>query len=308
MERERIAILLDAEGMGDCLFAIPVLKKLQSVRKGTAFDIYSHYPGLFTNCPYVENSYPISRMDELPGEMKLLNLFKLSRLPHWAMDTFNFMTVPIGLGELSFREKQLQYFPVEPDRADAFDVVLSTSRTWPSRSWPLDNWQRLADGLIGQGFTVAVVGKDTIGVADGMEKRSFALAGCHDFVNKLSLDQTYYTIRKAGLFVSCQNGLSVLSGATDTELVILDMSIEWSKPAIYREANPFHKVTYVKGECLLYCCSSGACPKPTETFSCVPTFERVAEIVNERMHARSRANRIQASMAQHQSANDVMVC
>jgi ADP-heptose:LPS heptosyltransferase len=288
MGRERIAILLSFEGMGDCLFAIPVLKKIQSVKKEAVFDIFSRYPGLFANCPYVENSYPISRMDELPGEMKLLNLSKPGGLLHWGMDTFNYISIPIGLGELSFREKQLEYFAVEPDRADTFDVVLSTSRTWPSRSWSLDNWQRLADVLIGQGFTVAVVGKDTISQADGMEKRSFALAGCHDLVNKLSLDQTYYTIRKAGLFVSCQNGLSVLSGATDTELVILDMSIEWSKRAIYREANPFHKITYVKGECLQYCGTSGACPKPTETFTCVPTFERVAGIVNERMRARSR--------------------
>ncbi|WP_315789378.1 MULTISPECIES: glycosyltransferase family 9 protein [unclassified Bradyrhizobium] len=292
MGNERIAILLNCEGMGDCLFAIPVLKKIQTLKKEAVFDIFTHHPGLFANCPYVENAYPIRLVDELPGETKLLNLFKLSELPHWGMDTFNFISVPIGLGELSFREKQLEYFAVEPDRADAFDVVLNTSRTWPSRSWSLDNWQRLADVLIGQGFTVAVVGKDIVSHADEMEKRSFALAGCHDLVNKLSLDQTYYTIRKAGLFVSCQNGLSVLSGATDTELVILDMSIEWSKRAIYREANPFHKITYVKGECLQYCGSGGACPRSAETFTCVPTFERVAGIVNERMRARSRANKI----------------
>lgn len=293
MTRERLAILLSCEGMGDSLFAIPVLKKLQSVRKETDFDIYSRYPKLFTNCPYVENSYPISRLDELPGETKLLNLFKLDRLPHWAMDTFNFISVPLGLGELSFREKQLEYFPVEPDRADAFDVVLSTSRTWPSRSWPLDHWQRLADVLVAQGFTVAVVGKDTTSHADGMEKRSFALEGCHDLVNRLSLDQTYYTIQKTGLFVSCQNGLSVLSGATNTELVILDMSIEWSKRAIYRDANPLHKITYVKGDCLQYCGTAGACPKPTETFTCIPTFEKVAGVVDERLRARSMADRLQ---------------
>jgi len=51
--------------------------------------------------------------------------------------------------------------------------------------------------------------------------------------------------------VSCQNGLSVLAGATDTEIVVLDMSIEWSKRAVYRNDNPFHKITYVKGNCAI---------------------------------------------------------
>ena len=51
-----------------------------------------------------------------------------------------------------------------------------------------------------------------------------------NLVNRLSLDQTYYTIRKAGLFVTGQNGLSVLAGATDTRIVVLPI-----KPSVARE-------------------------------------------------------------------------
>jgi ADP-heptose:LPS heptosyltransferase len=112
-------------------------------------------------------------------------------------------------------------------------------------------------------------------------KRSLPLEGCRNLVNQLSLDQTYYTLRKARLFVSGQNGLSVLAGATDTQIVVLDMSIEWSKRAIYRDESPSHKVTYVKGECRVYCGASTACPLPENRgeLRCVPAYEKVEAAV-----------------------------
>jgi ADP-heptose:LPS heptosyltransferase len=280
---ERFGLLLTCEGLGDCLFALGVIRKMHLRARGQhRFDLFTHHPELFQACPYVEQVHSIrdeQRLKEYPH--RKVTMFDLRKLPHWHMDTFDFISVPLGLGELSFREKRLEYFPVEEDRADAFDVVLNTSMTWPSRSWALENWQRLADDLGRKGMKVAVVGKDVNSDADGMRKRSPALEGCCNLVNRLSLDQTYYTIRKSRLFASCQNGLSVLAGATDAEIVVLDMSIEWSKRAVYRGESPFHKITYVKGDCDIYCCQSHECPLPENrgVFKCVPGYAAVAAAV-----------------------------
>jgi ADP-heptose:LPS heptosyltransferase len=280
---ERTALVLTCEGMGDCLFAQSVIRKMHAKFQGKhSFALYTHHPAIFRACPYVAEIHAFS---ELPGAsqppIRAVKMFELDKLPHGLMDTFDFISVPIGLGELSFREKQLEYFPTEEDVAEAFDVVINTSMTWPSRSWPLANWQRLADALAARGMTVAVVGKEIRSNADNLVKRSPPLAGCRNLVDQLSLDQTYYTIRKARLFVSCQNGLSVLAGATDTELVILDMSIEWSKRAIYRRENPFYKVTYVKGGCGIYCGAPNTCPVPENRgeFKCIPSYEAVEAAV-----------------------------
>ena len=119
-----------------------------------------------------------------------------------------------------------------------------------------------------------------------MMKVSPDLRGCTNLANRLSLDQTYYTIRNCGLFITGQNGLSVLAGATDTEIIVLDMSIEWSKRAIYRQEDPYYRVTYVKGNCPAYCCmgqkvspsflSSGAFPRSRRSWrpSTVPVPRR----------------------------------
>ena len=281
---ERIALVLACEGMGDCLFAQAVIRKMHARAAGRhVFTLYTHHPEIFRACPYVAETRPMSA---LPGPaeppLKGVKLFELDKLPHAHMDTFDFVSIPLGLGGLSFREKQLEYFATEDDHADAFDVVLNTSMTWPSRSWPLEHWQRLATALASRGKSVAVVGKEVTSHYDHVVKRSHALEGCTNLVDRLSLDQTFYTIRKARLFVSCQNGLSVLAGATDTELVILDMSIEWSKRAIYRREDPHYKVTYVKGGCGIYCGAPNACPVPENhgELRCVPAYEQVEAAVH----------------------------
>lgn len=280
---ERLGLIVGCRGMGDCLFTLAVMRKLHALAQGRCkFDVFTHQPELFRAAPFVASAQAMgdeSAIRAYPHGKRVL--FELSKYPHFAMDTFDFVSVPMGIGTLSYREKRLEYYPVEADAAQAFDVVLNTSMTWPSRSWPIERWQRLADKLTGMGLSVAVVGKDVENPSDDMVKRSPPLTGVTNLANALSLDQTYYTIRKAGLFVSCQNGLSVLAGATDTEIVVLDMSIEWSKRAIYREDSPFHKVTYVKGGCAIYCASGFKCalPNPAEHFKCVPTYEAVEAAV-----------------------------
>ena len=212
---------------------------------------------------------------------KIIRLFELDKLPHHLTDTYDFVSIPLNIGQLSFREKQLEYFPTEPDATEKFDVVINTSNTWPSRSWPTTSWQELANALTSRGLSVAVVGKDVVSKVDEMTKAAPPLDGCVNLVNKLSLDQTFYTIKKCGLFVTCQNGLSVLAGATDTQLIVLDQSIEWSKRAIFRNEDPHHRVEYVRGDCSLYCCSSFECPKPdlSAQFNCIPVYNRVMSAV-----------------------------
>jgi Tfp pilus assembly protein PilF/ADP-heptose:LPS heptosyltransferase len=283
VQSEAIAIILQCEGMGDCLFAISVIKKIHLIfAHASRFMIFTHHPNLFRKCPYVEKAFSIHDMVEREKYKKTVILFDTSKLAHWTLDTFDFISIPAGIGGLSFREKQLEYFPVEEDQSKHFDVVINTSVTWPSRSWPIESWQRVADFILEKGYSIAVVGKDTYSKADNMWKKSFSLKGCIDLTNKLSLDQTYYTIKNCDLFVTCQNGLSVLSGATDTEIIVLDMSIEWSKRAIYRNEDPHYKVSYVKGNCMIYCCSSFEC-KIFGEFRCIPTVEQVLEAVKEKI-------------------------
>jgi len=276
---ERVGLVLSCEGMGDCLFAMAVIRKLNAARR-YRFDIFTHHPELFRACPYLGGEARHLRDPKLERyKERIVKMFELEKLPYWHTDTFDFISLPLGIGQLSFREKQLEYFPREPDRAERFDVVLNTSMTWKTRTWPVESWQRLADTLVARGRSVAVVGKDLQSQTDKMVKRSPPLERVRNLVNQLSLDQTYYTIRKCGLFVTCQNGLSVVAGAPDAEIVVLGTAVEWSKRAIYRDDSPFHKITYVKGECGVFCGADNECPLAERQFSCIPDYGRVEAAV-----------------------------
>lgn len=266
--------------MGDCLFAQSVIRVMQA-KSHYAFDLFTHQPELFKACPYVDRVFPMDSAQLKAYPHQKTELFDLRKLPHGSMDTFDFISIPIGLGTLTFREKQLEYFPTEPDTARAFDVVLNTSMTWATRSWPLANWQRLADELLARGLTVAAVGKDVASPAEGMVKRSPQLRGVVNLANQLSLDQTYYTLARAGLFVTGQNGLSVLAGATETRVIVLGMAIEWSRRAIYRHEDPHHEVDYVSGTCDVYCGRAADCQVPEHKgeLRCVPAYEPVRDAV-----------------------------
>ena len=284
---QRLGFILHSEGMGDSLYAIPVIKRLyQFNRDETVFDIFTHHPALFAHCPYIDKAYPLHDKQTLSAYARshqTMELFKFFGVHHSHIETFDLISLPVGNMTLSFREKQLEYFPGEADQAQHFDVVLNSSETWPTRTWPRENWQRLADALTSRGYRVAVVGKDVRSQADAMLKVSPPLEGCVNLVNQLSLDQTYYTIAKSGLFVSCQNGLSVLAGATDAQMIVLGMSIDWSKRAVYRQQNPMYRIQYLEGSCEMHCCAERDCPRPDfkGRYFCQPDYGAVEAAVLE---------------------------
>lgn len=286
---EEAALLLACEGMGDCLYAMPVIRRLWQMAQGRyVYHLFTHHPELFVHCPYVVRSSPLAGADlgTIPRD-NVMTLFGTTRWPHYRMDTCDYISVPLGIGSLNFAERGLEYFPSEPDEATRYDVVINTSQTWETRSWDQANWQRLADVLLARGLSVAVVGKDVHSHADKLDKVSRPLAGCVDLTNRLSLDQTYHTIARCGLFVSCQNGLSVLAGATEARIAVLGMSIDWSHRAIYRHANPFWRVRYVVGECDIECGAihahdcrrAGENPAWRDRLRCIPTYEVVEAAV-----------------------------
>src|SRR5438445_12184649 len=97
---EQVGIILACEGLGDCLYSMAVIRKMKGESRGRyRFDLFTHHPQVFAACPYVEKVYPIGDAAALRGYPNpTRKLFELDKLPHWLMDTFDFVSVPVGLG------------------------------------------------------------------------------------------------------------------------------------------------------------------------------------------------------------------
>ena len=51
---ERLGVVLGSRGLGDCLFAMAVMRKMHASLQGRcAFDVFTHQPDLFRACPWV---------------------------------------------------------------------------------------------------------------------------------------------------------------------------------------------------------------------------------------------------------------
>jgi hypothetical protein len=65
-QKETLGLFLLCEGMGDCLYAMAVIKKLHMLfSAANVFDLFTHHPGLFSAGPktpfFIKNARPNSR-------------------------------------------------------------------------------------------------------------------------------------------------------------------------------------------------------------------------------------------------------
>src|SRR6188768_3684802 len=106
---QRLGLALTAEGMGDCLFAMAVIRKLRQSYAGNPIDLFTWHPALFKACPYVDTVQLLDDAAVKGYSGKMVRLFEPEKNPHWKMDTFDFISVPVAQGQLTFAEKQLEY-------------------------------------------------------------------------------------------------------------------------------------------------------------------------------------------------------
>ena len=107
-----VEVNLDGEGRAEVATGVPFLDHM--------LVLFTHQPALFARCPWVDHVYAITDDGARSRYAEVLTLFDTGKLPYHLMDTFDFMSIPAGLGQLSFREKQLEYFPAEADTAERF--------------------------------------------------------------------------------------------------------------------------------------------------------------------------------------------
>src|SRR5690242_21326202 len=101
-----LPVVLRCDGIGDCLYAVPILRKLRGSQRDARIVLFTHHPSLFERCPYVDEVHSIRNDAERARYERAVTLFDPeSKLPYHLMDTIDYMSLPVGFGELSFREK-----------------------------------------------------------------------------------------------------------------------------------------------------------------------------------------------------------
>jgi hypothetical protein len=206
-------------GIGDSLIGTAVIREYRRVNpeeiivlhNPPAPEVWKHNPNLaqgFRRCERRVDLYSMDRTWE--GTAVGMNCSRLGIVTHSELPEIHLTTdetgTPFGISS------------AQETRAVAIDV----NAGWPSRMWPLEKFQRLADRLLKAGWYVVQVGRHDA----GLRIRCSA-----SFLNKLTVRETAVLLSRCELFVGNESGLMHLAAAVGTpQVVIYSLTGRWQAP------------------------------------------------------------------------------
>lgn len=310
-----VILKINAFSFGDILCATPTLRKLAEAY-AKEIIVCSNKRDIFRHNPYVK--FHIEKEDfkeEYYDQYEVLNTYNCVGKPdkngiecnYARFDLRRVHSSDIGL-DLCPEEMHCDYYPGPVEFDDISSkfineekyVTIHVTKTWPSRTWPQEKYEKLIKALNEAGYLVALVGVD-LPPEPGLwvSNRS-----CYDFtnlnfkglsfMNKTSLDEVYYVIKNSEVFITLDTGLLHLAGCTDTHIINIGSSIRPRFRIPYRHGSQEYKVDFVGGDCELFCASDPKysvmvhgtinsippvpfCLEEKPTFECQPSSEKVID-------------------------------
>lgn len=267
------AFLTTTPALGDLICSTPTIRKLAEVY-GSKVVVISHNPKVLENLPYVEKSLHIEEVNEseISQNYDLSKSFHMLgkqdnlgvEFKHAICDIRQYHAKDLGF-LLKPSEMHCDYLPIEDESCiSGFDlpeefVVLHAVKSWDSRTWDSDRWQRLTNELNSRGIPVVTVGKDSGESSDQgkVDKPAFTLSIANgvDLTNKTSLDQTWHILNRAKVLVTMDSGVMHLAGTTETHIIQLGSNIDPVFRSPYRRGRQDYRYSYVLGECPIHCAS-----------------------------------------------------
>ena len=252
---KKISVVLSCSGIGDILSSIPSIKYLYKIY-GYNIPVFTHNVDIFKNFPYID-VYHFDDYSKYENDFDIVSTFQVRDNVHTRVDIRQLHARSLNI-ELLPEEMELEYYTGDYESVSLPNnyVVIHPVKTWPSRTWSENNWQLLVDKLIDFGINVVMIGKDSSEIGTyNISKPTFDIKGGLSLVNKLSIDQTWDVINRSNMVITMDSGILHLAGCTDTYILQLGSSINPKFRMPYRNGRQSYKLSYVLGDCELYCAS-----------------------------------------------------
>ena len=260
MSYRRIMIGLGCKGLGDILCAVPAIKMLHK-SYNQKITVLTYSPELFKNFPYVEveeiinGQYPEIKEDEL-----FMETFEIHKFIHARTDLTQLHALACGF-QLKPDEMDVEFFADEyiPLDLPKNYVVIHPVMNWPSRTWPEKKWQELVDKLNDKNIPVIAIGKtsDEFGTFH-IEKPTFNIniKNGVNLINKLDIHQAWHILNMSDAVVTCNSGILILAGSTDTNIIEIGSSFEPFFRSPHRKGSQTYKSSCIGGECKIFCATN----------------------------------------------------
>lgn len=243
---------------GDVIYSTPVLRYLSKCHR-VKVDVETNQPELFINNPYVGSIYNSNVGETLPNSHIIYDCnghnFGEIQKQIRKMYLTDYWSTHLGF-ILTSDEKTLDFYPnkLDIELPEENYVVINPSKTWECRTWPKENWERLAELLIKLNIKVVVTGQDiTYGDGDHKTFLNLQTEGVINLVNKLNLSQLWHLVDKSLAVITMAAGLLPFAGTTDAFIIHLGSAIHPEYRTPFRNGSQEYKHKFVGGSCGLYC-------------------------------------------------------
>lgn len=265
---KQIYIKINSKSLGDTLAATPSIRKV-SKSYDCKINIITHVPELFVNNIYTKKIYSFNEFDKLKLN-KQDEVFETFcgigvkdkngiEKKHATIDIRRFHAMDLGFDLLP---SEMHYdFIANNDKFTNINkkyICLHIAKTWDSRTYSFENWQKLIDKLESYNFYVVLIGNNSSesGFFNiNKTVHDLRLKNGIDLTNKLNLSQLWHILNESICVITMDSGILHFAGTTDTFIVQLGSSINNKLRAPYRNGSQDYKYRYISGPCDIFCAS-----------------------------------------------------
>jgi len=250
-------------GLGDQVDAEPTIRfLLEEVYPGDDVRVTTHFPRLFEHL-----TVPVGEHGKLAGEpgcsYRRFVTLPGPETPMWQIvsnllcHTVDYCAMAVLRRTLPMRAREIRLTYSDEDLAEAQGVVgerqlrdlvlIHAGRHWPSKTFPVEWWQKVADGILAAGLTPCLIGQDddegTRGVLPVICRE-----GMVDIRNLLSLGALIALIGEGQVLVSNDSAPVHIAGAFDNYIILIPTckhpdhilpyrqgSVAYASAALYRK-------------------------------------------------------------------------
>jgi len=287
-------------GLGDQFCAEPAIRFMrENIYPDAEIVVATHYPRLFSHLdvPVVEHGNfifeddtPYYMVDSLPGP----DTITWSIVSHLLCHPVDYCSIALLRRTLPLEDKTPRLKVNSESITNLLDitglhslndlVLVHPGRGWESKTFPVEYWQDIIDGLAGEGIPTAVIGRNDATNGTVAVRCSSSVI---DLCDLLDLDGLITLISCAKILVSNDSAPIHLAGAFDNWIVLLPSCKHPDHVLPYRHGSPYYKAVALYKD--LLCTKFDS--RPTNTLSStgdnlvgewsdylLPSYEVVSEI------------------------------
>ena len=235
-------ILISAVGgLGDHATAEPIIRFLISQHPDADIRIAAHWPRMFAHLGvpvYPHNTFPAEGYKHvwtLPDPRSHLMQAACFLLCHMA----DFHALAMLQRQLPMADKEIRLGVTDEDRQALAEkmgksdfpwgsrtsplVAVHAGKSWKSKTFPLEYWQQVVDGLAAAGLTIALIGKSASHLAGdntGLVPVACPKGGI-DLRDQLGLGELFALLEAAPVLLTNDSSPVQMAGAFDNWIVML---------------------------------------------------------------------------------------